>query len=296
MDFVAWGISPNGIDYTNASELGEWISGENVQPSTEPGMTLGRDKDGTDTDTVADWENSGGIHSLGPTKNARNAETEPPVIVDVSDVPSPQDYLAEVNIYANITENLGFTDVRLNYSFDGVIWYQITMDFVAGNATNATYMGIIPPADIETTVQYAVYVADNATNEAVSSVMIYTTEILHEVFLYYGWNLISLSFIQSDTDLDSVLLPISGFYDAVRWYNATDSNDHWKHNHTAKPSHLNDLEDIDHTMGFWIQVTEPGGVLFEYPGTKPNVSQQITLHPGWNQVGYPSPRGFNRTA
>jgi hypothetical protein len=41
-------------------------------------------------------------------------------------------------------------------------------------------------------------------------------------------------------------------------------------------------------MGFWIHITETGGVIFEYPGIKPSVNQSISLHPGWNLVGYPS--------
>jgi hypothetical protein len=41
-------------------------------------------------------------------------------------------------------------------------------------------------------------------------------------------------------------------------------------------------------MGFWIHVTEPGGILFEYLGTPPTENQSIALYAGWNLVGYPS--------
>ncbi len=115
------------------------------------------------------------------------------------------------------------------------------------------------------------------------------------LFLSEGWNLISLPLIQSDTRLSSVLSSIDGSYDAVRWYNATDTTDPWKHNHTAKLQSLNDLHTLDHKMGFWIHVTEPGGVLFEYFGSLPTTSQGIQLHPGWNIVGYPSLTSYNRT-
>ena len=114
-------------------------------------------------------------------------------------------------------------------------------------------------------------------------------------FLYQGWNLISIPFIQSDKDLGIVLRSVEGSYDSVEWYNVTDVSDHWKVNHTSKPSQLNDFDNIDHTMGFWIHITEPGGVLFEYPGTKPTENQTITIHPGWNLVGYPSLGRKNRT-
>jgi hypothetical protein len=115
------------------------------------------------------------------------------------------------------------------------------------------------------------------------------------VYLYEGWNLISVPLIQSEMNLVRVLAPITGSYDAVQWYNTTDIQDHWKHNHTQKPLFLNDLNDIDHRMGIWIHITEPGGVLFQYSGTQPSVNQTIQLFPGWNIVGFPSLTSYNRT-
>ncbi|UCG68406.1 MAG: hypothetical protein JSV09_11405, partial [Thermoplasmata archaeon] len=56
------------------------------------------------------------------------------------------------------------------------------------------------------------------------------------------------------------------------------------------------FNDIDHLMGFWIYITKPGGVLFEYFGVVPTSNQTITLNPGWNMVGYPSLTNYNRTA
>lgn len=113
--------------------------------------------------------------------------------------------------------------------------------------------------------------------------------------LIQGWNLISIPLIQSDTNLGTVLFSITGSYDAVQWYNVSDVSDPWKHNHTSKPPYLNDLDSIDHTMGFWIHITEHGGVLFEYPGVQSTQNQTITLHPGWNFIGYPSLKNYNRT-
>ncbi|UCE37541.1 MAG: hypothetical protein JSW00_19145 [Thermoplasmata archaeon] len=115
------------------------------------------------------------------------------------------------------------------------------------------------------------------------------------IFLCYGWNLISIPYIQTNTDLNTVLASIAGSYDAVQWYNATDANDPWKHHHISKPSHLNDLGGIDNTMGFWIHITEPSGILFEFYGLRPTESQQINLHLGWNLVAYPSLTSYNRT-
>ncbi len=115
------------------------------------------------------------------------------------------------------------------------------------------------------------------------------------IFLYEGWNLISIPFILSNTNLGVIFNSIKGLYDAAQWYNISDTSDHWKHNSTKKPSHLNDLNRIDHTMGFWIHITEPGGILFQYPGTKPMANQTINIHPGWNLIGYPSITSYNRT-
>jgi parallel beta-helix repeat protein len=107
-------------------------------------------------------------------------------------------------------------------------------------------------------------------------------------YLYQGWNLISFPFVQPETQLGSVLSSISGSYDAVQFYNASQSSGQWIHNHITKPSYLNKLDAINHYMGLWIHITEPNGTLFKYPGTQPTSNQSITLHPGWNLVGYPS--------
>ncbi|MFX0067340.1 MAG: hypothetical protein ACFFC7_34905, partial [Candidatus Hermodarchaeota archaeon] len=107
-----------------------------------------------------------------------------------------------------------------------------------------------------------------------------TTVVLFQ--LNEDWNLISVPFILSNTNIDSVLSSIGMSYDAAQWYNISDTSDSWKHKHTSKPSHLNDFTDIDHTIGFWIHITQPGGALLDYSGTPPTSNQSIPLHPGWN--------------
>ena len=47
-------------------------------------------------------------------------------------------------------------------------------------------------------------------------------------------------------------------------------------------------------MGFWIHITKPGGVIFEYTGIQPTQNQNIDLHVGWNLVGFPSTRNLDR--
>jgi hypothetical protein len=103
-----------------------------------------------------------------------------------------------------------------------------------------------------------------------------------------GWNLISLNLEIEDTSLASVLKSISGDYDAVQVYDATDSADPWKHNHNAKPDHFNDLRDVDNKNGLWIHITNPAGATLTYSGSEPKRNSEIMLKKGWNLVSYPS--------
>ncbi|UCG69945.1 MAG: hypothetical protein JSV09_02695, partial [Thermoplasmata archaeon] len=119
--------------------------------------------------------------------------------------------------------------------------------------------------------------------------------IAHYTILKQGWNLISIPYIQSDTNIDEVLSSIDGLYDAVQWYDRMDTNDHWEHKKVGKPFG-NDLFELDESMGFWVHITPPGETLFPYKGTQPTVNQTISLFPGWNMVGYPSLISYDRTA
>ncbi|UCE37397.1 MAG: hypothetical protein JSW00_18370 [Thermoplasmata archaeon] len=135
----------------------------------------------------------------------------------------------------------------------------------------------------------------NSNNLSVVKITIEPLPPSFEIPLQFGWNLISLPLIQSDTSLDTVLTSISGKYDAVSWYDSSETEDPWKHHHTQKPDHLNDLKDIDHKMGLWIHITEPGGTTLIITGEEISSQQSITLYPGWNLVGYPTILNRNRT-
>jgi parallel beta-helix repeat protein len=115
------------------------------------------------------------------------------------------------------------------------------------------------------------------------------------LLLYEGWNLISVPFLQSITSIDSVISSLIGSYDVVQWYNVSDSSDFWKHHHTGKLPQNNDMNFINHTLGFWIHITQPGDTIFLYNGTQPTSNQTIQLYEGWNMVGYPSLTNHNRT-
>jgi parallel beta-helix repeat protein len=116
----------------------------------------------------------------------------------------------------------------------------------------------------------------------------------NQMVLKEGWNLISIPNIQDEQGILNVLDSIEGLYDAVQWYDPTDSHDNWKHYKEGKP-HGNDMSSIDHLKAFWINVIQPGDTIFIYNGTQPIQNQKISLHLGWNLVGYPSLSNKMRT-
>ncbi|UCE37558.1 MAG: fibronectin type III domain-containing protein [Thermoplasmata archaeon] len=129
---------------------------------------------------------------------------------------------------------------------------------------------------------------NNSGNYSISSDFTFTTK--YRIDLEPGWNMISLPLNQTDSHLGKVLVNISGDYDAVQCFDITDPIDPWKHNHISKPSSLNDLTDIDKHLGLWIHITNPLGTTLYVHGTAPDIGyiNKITLHNGWNLVGYPS--------
>ncbi|UCG69453.1 MAG: PKD domain-containing protein, partial [Thermoplasmata archaeon] len=106
--------------------------------------------------------------------------------------------------------------------------------------------------------------------------------------LNQGWNLISLPTIQNNTGIQTVLQSIEWEYDVLQLYDASDSRDPWKHYHVSKPSHLNDLSEINHEMGIWIHIVKEEGTTLYLEGDKSTTPQFINLYSGWNLVGYPS--------
>jgi hypothetical protein len=114
-------------------------------------------------------------------------------------------------------------------------------------------------------------------------------------FLHKGWNFISIPLLQDNTNPDIVLASIEGSYDAMQWYRVNDEEDLWKHYHKLKNPSLNDLNNLNHKMGFWIHIISPSGVIFDCSGTPLSTGEFIKLYPGWNMVGYPSNSVVNRS-
>ncbi len=102
-----------------------------------------------------------------------------------------------------------------------------------------------------------------------------------------GWNLISLPLEQSNESIDQVLSSITSKWDIIQTYDPL-SSEPWKSYNIYRPDSLNDFSTLNHKMGFWINITEPGGVNLTVSGLIPS-STNINLYAGcWNLVGYPS--------
>jgi len=102
--------------------------------------------------------------------------------------------------------------------------------------------------------------------------------------LYNGWNLISLPLMPDDSNVNSVLSPISGNYSIVWAYNASDTSDHWKKYDSTTPFG-NDLISMEPGKGYWIMMTSDDTLPIS--GTMP-ASTDIELWSGWNLIGYNS--------
>jgi hypothetical protein len=79
----------------------------------------------------------------------------------------------------------------------------------------------------------------------------------------------------------NVLSSIEGQWDVVKYYNGTTKT--WKTFRIG--SSVNNLFNIDHTMGFWLHTFMNCSLTVS--GQEP-ASTNIVLYAGWNLVGYPS--------
>jgi spore germination protein YaaH len=104
--------------------------------------------------------------------------------------------------------------------------------------------------------------------------------------LTLGWNLVSFPLVQADTSVQTVLESIAGKYDRVMWYNPRTPTDRWWQYNANWPAALNDLKNLNHTMGFWLNVTTAPATL-NVTGTVPS-STGVPMRAGWNQIGYPA--------
>jgi hypothetical protein len=115
------------------------------------------------------------------------------------------------------------------------------------------------------------------------------------LYLEQGWNLVSIPLNLSNTSLTSVLQSIDGEYTSLSYYDSSNYADPWKHHNVLKPANLNDLHDLQPNMGFWIYITKHQRKNLTISDKKFTTNLDITLHRGWNLVGYPCLQSFYRT-
>ena len=100
--------------------------------------------------------------------------------------------------------------------------------------------------------------------------------------LFPGWNLVSRNVIPDSTSVAQFLASIDDKFDQVAAVDPADPTN-WL---TFSPmAEVNTLADLDHTMGFWIHMTE--ATFLSPQGTLPTQTD-IPLQAGWNLVGWPS--------
>jgi hypothetical protein len=110
-----------------------------------------------------------------------------------------------------------------------------------------------------------------------------------------GWNLISEP-IAGPTAMPSALIDtVNGGAGLVQWtramwYNPATPLDPWKQYNTAWAPPLNDLTNVDRTMGVWLYVTTvgDGAITVGGAGYSVPISTAINLRTGWNLIGFPS--------
>ncbi len=86
-------------------------------------------------------------------------------------------------------------------------------------------------------------------------------------------------------DISTILSSISGKYDIVWAYNASDIKDPWKKYIPGAPDTVNDLKTMLPGAGYWISINSQSAVL-TINGTMLD-SLEIPVYTGWNLVGYP---------
>jgi hypothetical protein len=102
-------------------------------------------------------------------------------------------------------------------------------------------------------------------------------------YLDVGWNMISVPLVQSNTTRETVLQTLETNYVAIFGYHAGKSRP-WLHWHRDKPNMFNDVIEINHKEGYYIDM-----YMADHLVTVGQVPSQvdIDLKAGWNLAGHP---------
>ncbi|UCE73318.1 MAG: PKD domain-containing protein [Methanomassiliicoccales archaeon] len=102
-------------------------------------------------------------------------------------------------------------------------------------------------------------------------------------YLEEDWNLMSVPLVQKDTSREVVLQTLGNNYATVQGYHAGKSRP-WLHWHRNKPNYFNDVIEIDHKNGYYIDMIVPDHLV---TAGKVATLVEINIETGWNLVGYP---------
>jgi len=105
------------------------------------------------------------------------------------------------------------------------------------------------------------------------------------ISLKQGENLISIPLQPQNTAIEAVLSSIAGNYTDVWTHNAGDAIDPWKH-YNPDYAGYNDLTTIEHGKGYRLFTNKD--CVLKVTGTTPSAqTYPLTLHQGWNLIGWP---------
>jgi len=98
-----------------------------------------------------------------------------------------------------------------------------------------------------------------------------------------GWNLISFPVVPADQRIPEVLASVAGLYSAVMGFNGGGLS-----YYPSLPDEFNTLRLLQPYQGYWIKMQSEGVLVISgYPAAS---ETPLALKPGWNLVGYLSPR------
>ena len=196
-----------------------------------------------------------------------------------------------ITIQASVVNYVPVQSATLYYRVGtGGDWQSLTMSQVGDY-----YQATIPGGDVtEADLAYYIQASDGSTSATFPSTdpanNPQTINVTLNLSLQVGWNLISIPRDQANTAITTVLSSISGSYDLVYAYDASDATDPWKKYNVNAPSYSNDLTAVDESMGVWVHMTTADTLTVA--GSIPTTTN-IPLYQGWNLVGYP---GIQATA
>ena len=190
-----------------------------------------------------------------------------------------------ITIQASVVNYVAVQSATLYYRVGpSGTWKSLTMSQVGDY-----YQATIPGGDVtEAGLAYYIQASDGSTTatfpaqDPVNNPQTINVTLL--LPLQTGWNLISIPRDQADTAITTVLSSISGSYDLVYAYDASDPTNPWRKYNVNAPPYSNNLSQINETMGVWVHMTTEGTLTVA--GSIPPTTS-IQLYQGWNLVGYP---------